>query len=1038
MQTLDVERLLDDREGARAILVGWGLKDADRAHGNLVRMAASGVTLDLMAVICDQLARHLPPLSDADMALNNLERFVQATRSPLSLAALFERDLEALPILLRIFSTSQHLSDVLVTDSESYDLLRATEGRPVARDALVAEFCAEMQALTGDAAVMAALRRLKRRETLRIAYGDLIRGQNLLVVTEQISYLADAMLEGAVLAARRKLRETRGDARRPDGARARFVILGMGKLGGTELNYSSDIDLICLYEGEGHTDGPRSMSNHEYFQRLTRDVVQLLTTSTESGAAYRVDLRLRPNGNQGPIAHDFDQALQYYDKKGRTWERQAFVKARPVAGDLELGKQFLDRLQPWIYRRYLGLADITGIKALKRRIEQRTIKEKADHRDVKTGHGGIRDIEFTIQFLQLLHGCEAPQLQTGNTLKAMDQLERIGCITPQERGLLEANYRLLRNIEHRLQIMFDLQTHVLPEEPGEMQKLAIRLGYADKPGGSTALETFRNDYRRITAENRKILNHLLHDAFHDDEESRPEVDLILDPDPGAEQIQQVLGRYGFRDTSRAYQNLQALATERIPFLSTRRCRHFLASIAPTLLKAISQTPDPDATLVSLEKVSDSLGGKGALWELFSFNPPSLHLYVELCASSSFLSGILVSSPGMIDELLDSLMLDKLPKLSTLRDTLAELCRAAEDLDPILHSFKNAQLLRVGVRDILGKEDVVSTTAALSNVAQVCLEQIAARERQKLIPKLGQPKISSGSRAGEPCELIIVALGKFGGGELSYHSDLDIVFLYEDEGHTVATSRQAAPTTNQHFFSQLGQKIIKTATFLGPYGRLYDIDARLRPTGRNGPLATSLPEFARYFASGEGKLWERQALCRARVAVCGSEPARQAAEAAIAKAAFEHSFGPDDARAIRDMRARLEESASPHNLKRGAGGIVDIEFAVQLLQLKYGGDDPQLRGPSVFAALRALEAAGHLSSGDARFFCESYRMLRTVEARLRLIYGSSRDDLPSETAERDKLAQQLGYADGAAMMDELERVTHETRTRFNRLIDQHKR
>ncbi len=1034
MQTVDVERLLDDETEARAHFQAWGLRNTARARDNLVRIASAGVTLDLMAVICEQLAEHLPRLSDADMALNNLERFVQATRSPLSLAALFERDRQALPILLRIFSTSQHLSDVLITDGESYDLLRATEGRPVHRDTLVAEFCNEIQALAGEPAVMAALRRTKRRETLRIAYGDLIRGQRLQVVTEQISYLADTILEGALLAAYRKLQETRGVPRTASGERARFVILGMGKLGGTELNYSSDIDLICLYEGEGTTDGPRSISNDEFFQRLVRELVHLLTTPTEAGIVYRVDLRLRPNGQQGPLAYEVEQALQYYDKMGRTWERQAFVKARPVAGDLDLGREFLERLRPWIYRRYLGVADITGIKALKRRIEQRTINDKADHREVKSGHGGIRDVEFTIQFLQLLHGCEAPELHTGNTLKAMDQLERIGCLTPQERSLLETNYQFLRNIEHRLQIMFDLQTHVLPEEPEELQKLAIRLGYADKPE-RTALEAFRSDYRRITAENRKILNHLLHHAFHDDEETRPEVDLILDPDPPPEQIEAVFSRYGFREPQRAYQHMQALATERIPFLSTRRCRHFLASIAPALLREIARTPDPDGTLVALEKVSDSLGGKGALWELFSFNPPSLHLYVDLCASSSFLSSILISNPGMIDELLDSLMLDKLPRLQTLRATLAELCRAAEDLDPILHSFKNAQLLRVGARDILGKEDVAATTAALSNVAQVCLEQIADREYSRLIPKLGQPQFSSGPRAGEPCGLVIVAMGKFGGGEISYHSDLDIIFLYEQEGNTVATTRTASPTSNQHFFSQLGQKIIKTTTFLGPYGRLYEIDARLRPTGRNGPLSTSLQEFSRYFASGEGQIWERLALCRARV-VYGSPEATAATEAAIAKAALDHPFGPDDVRAIREMRTRLEESASPSNLKRGAGGIVDVEFAVQMLQLKYGRENPGLRIPGTFDALAALEEAGHLSADDAEFFCKSYRLLRRVENRLRLIYGSSRDDLPSEPEERDKLARQLDYADGAALTDELERVTAQTRERFNRLLDQH--
>ena len=336
-----------------------------------------------------------------------------------------------------------------------------------------------------------------------------------------------------------------------------------------------------------------------------------------------------------------------------------------MAGDLDLGRKFLEYLEPWIYRRYLNLADITGIKALKRRIEHRALVTGKDASDVKTGQGGIRDIEFVIQFLQLLNGGDMPQLRTGNTLDAIAQLENTGCLTHQERTLLEENYSFLRKIEHRLQIMFDLQTHSMPHEPREMGRLAIRMGYTDRPG-RTALAAFQHDYTTKTALNRKILDHLLHDAFGDDAKTEPEVDLVLDPDPPPEQISKVLGRYPFRDVQQAYRNLLALSREKIRFLSTRRCRHFLASIAPRLLKAIAATPDPDSTLTNLEKVSDSLGGKGVLWELFSFNPPSMSLCVEICSFSQLLSGLLISNPGMLDELMDSLVLNKLPSIKDLR------------------------------------------------------------------------------------------------------------------------------------------------------------------------------------------------------------------------------------------------------------------------------------------------------------------------------------------------------------------------------------
>lgn len=920
MRVEDIHRYLDEPAEAAGWLRSLGIRDVERAHGNLVRIATAGVTLDLLAVVCEQLSEWLPASSDPDMALNNLDRFFASVRNPLSLATLFERDAEALPILLQIFATSQHLSDVLILDSESYDLLRITEGQPVAREYLVAELSAEVDSLAGEeAAVTAALRRFKRRETLRIAYGDIIRGQPVSTVTRQISYLADAIVEAAVRGARQRLASRGGP--KFDVEPGRFVVLALGKLGGTELNYSSDIDVMFLYEPPRGVDAMRQHSVSEYYDRLVREVVKLLTESTELGSAYRVDLRLRPQGNAGPMAVAQDAALHYYDVTGRTWERQALVKARAIAGDIEFGREFLEQLEPWIYRRYLSRADITGIKALKRRIEQRTRRDGADTHNVKTGHGGIRDIEFVIQFLQLLNGGDLPALRTGNTLEAILQLEHCGCLTAQERALLEDNYSFLRKIEHRLQIMFDLQTHLMPNDPDELRKVAIRLGYADGDK-QTALAAFEADYKNKTELNRKILDHLLHDAFSDDARTEPESDLVLDPEPAAEQIAEILGRYRFRDVQQAYRNLMELSTEKIRYLSTRRCRHFLAAIAPQLLAAISETPDPDSTLNDLCKVSDSLGGKGVLWELFSFNPPTLKLYVELCSSSQYLSGILTSNPGMLDELLDSLMLDKLPTMEVLRGTLTELCRGAEDIDPSLHSFKNAQQMRVGVRDILGKEKIEATTGALSDIAQVCLEQITRQEHSRLIARLGRPTIGDEGSDRPDCELIILAMGKFGGRELNYYSDLDLIFLYEADGLTASArrSRREETTNNQHFFSELAQRIIKIASQLGPYGRLYEIDPRLRPTGRSGPLSTSLAEFARYFGSEQGQLWERQALCKARV-VYGSPRAAELAADAIREAAFAPEWQPEHAESIWQMRKRLEVTATPGNLKRGPGGLV---------------------------------------------------------------------------------------------------------------------
>jgi glutamate-ammonia-ligase adenylyltransferase len=1061
---MDIDRLrtcLDDAGAAESWLRSLRVADPPTAHANLTRMAVRGVTLDLLSQIAEQFAAAAPTLADPDMAMNNLERFVAASRNPMATAALFERDREALGQLLQIFSTSQYLSDLLIVDNEAYDLLRMTGGEPVSRAALIDELVREVHAVGSYVEVLASLRRFKRRETMRIAYGDIVRGQPVGTIARQISYLADAIVEAALVFARRHLEEQYGRPLRADGRPSRFVVLALGKLGGVELNYSSDIDLVFLYEEDGQTDARRTVSNQEYFERLAKELLRILTEATELGATYRVDLRLRPEGSRGPLAMSVESTLSYYDVKGRTWERQAYVKARPIAGDCDLGYDFLTRLEPWIYRRYLSLTDIAGIKSLKRRIERRA-ESDGDRRNVKTGLGGIRDVEFVIQFLQLLNGGTLPEIRTGNTLDAIAGLEQAGCLTPQERTLLEENYSFLRKLEHRLQIMFDLQTHLLPTDRDELAKLAVRMGFfatrksklassqLENAGLHEALAAFERDYAQRTEVNRKILDHLLHDAFPDDGATEPEVDLVNDPAPPPERIEQVLGRYPFEDVPAAYQNLMTLATEKIRFLSTRRCRHFLAAIAPRLLSAIAATPEPDTTLVNLSRVSDSLGGKAALWELLSSNRPSLELYVRLCAACPYLAGILTSNPGMIDELMDSLLVENLPTLSMLEEMLGELCRGAEDVAPILHSFKNAQHLRVGVRDVLGKDDIRSTHASLADVAEACLKQIAEREYQKLVEKFGVPTIARpgdeelssdaaralwepwAAREGDASQPVVLALGKLGGREPNYHSDLDLIFLYEAGGQTTQAQRNGeGGTSNGHFYSEFGQRLIRVASNLGPHGRLYEVDARLRPTGRSGALAVSFDAFARYFSEGTAQLWERQALCKARMVYGGPAAGRQAMNI-VAAAAYGTAWRPEFATEIRQMRLRLEENASSQNLKRGPGGTVDTEFVVQMLQLRHGGDDASIRTPGTLDAIDALREGGCLSSDDAEYFSRSYRFQRNIEARIRLMDATGRHELPDNERELAKLAYLLGY-EPQRLVTEAGQYFAENRERFNRIF-----
>jgi len=1025
----DAQRLIDEPAAATAWGHSAGLADPSIAHRALSGFAEQGLTFDLIAAVATHLASILPEVSDPDRVLVSLERFFAAVRSPLSAGTLFQRDAGSLTILARLFSASPYLAEVVIADPEAWEEIRLGGGRPEKKESLAAALAGEMGLLEDDEAVLAALRRFKRRQTLRIAYGDIVGGQRLETVSAQISHVADCVVAAALQAAVARVSRQRGSPLNHDGGPATIAVFALGKLGGSELNYSSDIDLLFVCSGDGRVVGPKPCSTLEFFERVARETVRLLTETTPLGTAYRVDLRLRPHGSTGPVVMPVDQLLQYYDQSGRTWERQAWVKGRCVAGDEAIGSRVLAELEPWIYRHWLAAADISGIKSLKRQIEQRASRAGGDGCDVKHGRGGIRDVEFTIQFLQLLNGGATPRVRTGNTLEAIRRLAETGSLTDQERSILERTYTLLRMIEHRLQILYDVQTHRLPPTAAERGRLAIRAGFGPGDAGRAALE---KALAEATSLNRKILDHLLHDAFPDDTQPEPEVDLVLDPEPDEERMREVLAVHGFRDIPTARRMLASLGEEKVRFLSTRRCRHFLAAIAPRLLTAIGHTPDPDATLANLDAVADSLGGKGVLWELFSFSPPALDLTVKLCSSSPFLARLLVSNPGMIDELLDSLLIERLPSAESLDASLRELCHGAVDMQPILHAFKASQQLRVGVRDILGRLETSEISAALTAIAEATVRTVVTHEEAKLVERLGEPMAGQGETVGVRAGPVVLAMGKFGGREMNYASDIDIIFLYDHDGlsfHTRRTRRSTEATTNAHFFSELAQRTMRVFNTFTPQGRLYDMDSRLRPSGRSGPAAISLDEFERYFAQGgPAAVWERQALLKARVVV-GAKPAADRVRRIISRATYDRQWSATEILAIHDMRYRMEEGAKPTNLKRGPGGVVDIEFIAQALQLVHGGADPQLRTTETLPALRGLHEKGHLTDAQFDALSRSYRTLRLIEGRLRLLDATARHDFPADAEEQRKLAHLLGYGDAAALAADVQTITSRTRSEF---------
>ena len=1020
----------------KALAHSFGCTDIDQAERTLQSILSFGLPDDLVGNLFQELTRLLPQSTDADRVLSNLERFAQASLSPQALLALFEREPDSLASLVQLFATSQYMADQLIKDPVAFDLLRLTDGQPVSANLLADEILAEVNAVSEVRHVMRAIRGFRHRENLRIAYGDFIGQLPVEVVTEQLSSLADAILQAAVAAARRELASKREAPRRSDGELARFAVLAIGKLGGSELNYSSDIDLMFVCDEAVEANSWRGMSIADYFERLAQWVIRFVSEATTSGVAYRVDMRMRPGGTQAPLVMTAPEAVRHYDSSGRTWERQAFVKARAVAGDLELGRELLAQLQPWIYRRYLNRADITGIAALKRRIEKQAAATGIDRNNVKLGPGGIRDIEFVMQFLQLLNGGDLPALRQTNTLRAIESLEHEKCLTMTERVTLSTNYRFARRLEHYLQIMFDLKAHTLPSDRRELQRLALRIGYRDQPD-SPAHEQLHAEWTEKSTQNRQILNHLLSDAFEEEDASSPESDLLLDPEPDESTIVSVLEPFGFQEPKQAYRHLMELSRESISFLSTRRCRHFLAAIATRLLTSIGATPNPDSTLVNLAHVSDSLGGKAVLWELFSANKPSMDLCIRLCACSPYLVSILTSNPGMIDELMDSLMLDCLPSYDELDDNLTELCRRAEDLAPILHSFKNSMHLRVGVRDILGKEQISKTHATLSDIAEVTLKQVIESEYHRLVQRLGVPICSEGPRAGDAAELVVLAVGKLGGREPNYHSDLEVLFLFDGEGVTrsLLPTRRFEPTTNRHFFNQLSQRIIYAVTKSGVTGRLYDLEVGLRPLGKSGELAITIDDLRAYFADGAGRASERQALCQAR-AIWGSPLARCAAIDCVQDVIKATPHTEKLAEEIFDERLRLEHNASRDNLKRGVGGTMDIEYVVQMLQLFTASAHPNVLVPGTLEAIGQLATCKELDAATARQLEENYRFLRSIESGIRLMNTSARHDLPTSASELKRLAVLIDYRDSTPIDRRCREIREENRAIFDRVFNKY--
>jgi glutamate-ammonia-ligase adenylyltransferase len=898
----------------------------------------------------------------------------------------------------------------------------------------------------------AGLRRYCRREMLRLGARELGWGAAE-EVGRELAHLAEACLDAALASLWPALEARLGVPRREDGERCRFVVFGLGKLGGEELNFSSDIDLLYVYETDaGQVEWPSAAgpacSLHEWFTALATRLGRAIEEMTAEGSCFRVDLRLRPEGTRGPLVNALPALERYYETWGRAWERQAWIKARPVTGDRTLGDEVLRMLGPFVWPRSSfagGPVAVAAVREMVRLLRQARAASAGDD-DVKLGRGGIREVEFLVQALQLIHGGQKPALRERGTLRALDQLLFAGLVSDQEHRVLGDAYLVLRRVEHRVQLEELRQTHTLPREPQRRALLARRLGHAT----AAMLDQWLGAQRQAVAEIFATLNE--EDAAVRAETGRSSparqaaVDALLDPECAPERRAGALRTLGFRQIDASLDEMELLLGKpRSPFAAS--ARDAARRTAADLLGEIASCPDPDLALRRMVDLVARGGAAASVWRLVEAHPPVGRLLVSLFGTSDFLAKRFLAHPDLVEPLLASPRIISWPwqrgdlagpraaHERALAERLAALPAEAEDelrLEAV-RRYRNEELLRIGLADIAGELEVEEVSAELSLLAEVCL----GATFRVVTPAVNR---RAGLDPEQAPALAVIGLGKLGSGEMSYSSDLDLLFVFDAE---VATGRFEP----FEFHSRLAQRLIRGLEVYLREGRLYEVDTRLRPSGQKGALVSSLLGFRQYH-QGAAALWERQALIRAR-AVAGDAALGQAVEAIMAGVVWARDpTDPMDpaqvALEIGRLRTRMERELAQeapergrYHIKAGRGGLVDVEFLVQYLQLVEGPGRQALRVRAIRPALDALRAAGLLTPGEHEALVGAYLFLRRLENRLRIVHDRSIAELPGAAPEElDKLARRLGYrgaACGARLLDEYRDHTARVRIIYQKYL-----
>ena len=913
------------------------------------------------------------------------------------------------PYLCRLALRERTCLAALIAEGPEECLSRAQD------EALASEGAADI------AAAMVSLRRAKRQAALAIALADIAKLWDVDKVTASLSHFADACVKGALRFLLREAARAQGLAEANAGsleAQTGLVVLAMGKYGAFELNYSSDIDLVVFYDAARFPFRRRDDARAAAVD-IVRGLVKLLNETTADGYVFRVDLRLRPDAGATQVAISIEAAEIYYEGMGQNWERAAMIKARPCAGDPRAGADFEQMIEPFIWRKNLDYAAIEDIHSIPRQIPDPAGPEPlavAGH-NIKLGRGGIREIEFFAQTQQLIAGGRNRALRPRGTLEALEALRRRGLIADGTAADLTEAYRFLRHVEHRLQMIDDQQTHTLPNGPEELEHVALFCGFSNTADFSAALrrrlEVVQQHYVQLFESSAPLAAVSGSLVFTGVEE---------DPETVA-----TLSGMGYQNPRHVSGAIRAWHHGRIRATRSARAREILTALIPALLEALAGAADPDAAFAQFDRFFSRLTSGIQILSLLQARPELLRLIAEICGSAPRLADHLAKTPSVLDALLDPGFLQSLPRREALDEALADPMSRATDYEQALdvaRRFAREQIFRVGVQVIQGTATADDAGPAFANIAETVIAALLPVVEGQLAASAG--RVPGGSFA-------VIALGKLGGREMTAESDLDLVFVYDAPKEVVA-SDGAKPLAVSLYYTRLAQRLISALTTSTAEGGLFEVDMRLRPSGNKGPVAVAFETFARYHA-GEAWTWERMALTRARVVLAG-ELFRRRVEQAIHEALTQEAIPQQVLKDAREMRDRLAAEFPGRNrwdLKFARGGLVDVEFIAQALQLCAAHRDEDVLAASTTAALMRLAAAGKLASADAQTLISAARMEQALIQVLRIAVEGTLDPRAATPGLKTLLARAAGTADFATLETYLTDAQARVQVIFERLL-----